>query len=323
MSPITFRPAKRENVPLLIGLAGGTGSGKTYSAMRLAKGLAGDKPFAVIDTENGRAQHYADDFAFDHAALHAPFRPDAYAAAIEEAAKQGYGVIIVDSMSHEWEGDGGMLDYQEEEFQRLGGRDAVKMTSWIKPKMAHRKFVTRLLQVPAHVILAFRAAEKVDMVRGENGKMEVIPKRTLTGLDGWVPITEKNLPYELTLSCLLTADAPGIPKPIKLQEQHRPMLPLDQPIGEDTGRTLAEWAKGSTPAPKRKTETEAARLTSELLELAAQMDKRDEVADAVNRHRAGHTSDPARHVAWLKAQVKRAHEATQALAAVGAEAGDA
>jgi hypothetical protein len=82
---ITFRPAVRENVPLLLGLAGGTGSGKTYSAMALAKGLAGGKRFAVIDTENGRAKHYADDFEFDAADLHAPFRPDAYAEAIEAA----------------------------------------------------------------------------------------------------------------------------------------------------------------------------------------------------------------------------------------------
>jgi hypothetical protein len=56
----SFRPAVRESVSLLIGLSGGTGSGKTYSAMRLAHGIAGDQPFAVIDTEAGRAKHYAD-----------------------------------------------------------------------------------------------------------------------------------------------------------------------------------------------------------------------------------------------------------------------
>jgi hypothetical protein len=72
---ITFRPAVREGVPLLLGLAGGTGSGKTWSAMVLAKGLAGDKPFAVVDTENGRAKHYADDFRFDVTDLHAPCVP--------------------------------------------------------------------------------------------------------------------------------------------------------------------------------------------------------------------------------------------------------
>lgn len=79
---VTFRPAVRENVPLLLGLAGGTGSGKTWSAMALAKGLAGDARFAVIDTENGRATHYADDFTFDVTDLTAPFRPETYGEAI-------------------------------------------------------------------------------------------------------------------------------------------------------------------------------------------------------------------------------------------------
>lgn len=302
--PVSFRPAVRENVPLLIGLAGGTGSGKTYSAMRLAKGLANGKKFAVVDTENGRAKHYADEFQFDHAMLTAPFRPDAYAAAIEEAAKQGYGVTVVDSMSHEWDGDGGMLDWQEEEFQRMGGRDAVKMTSWIKPKSAHRKFVTRLLQVPAHVILCFRASEKVDMVKDDKGRMQVVPKKTLTGLDGWVPIAEKSLPYELTLSCLLTADSPGLPKPIKLQEQHKPFVPLDKPISEQTGVELAKWAAGepakvAPAAPVLEVETE-------LLELADKMGKRDLIAGAVDRKRSTATADE--FVVWLEKQLASARK---------------
>src|SRR3990167_10103442 len=101
----SFRPAKRENVALIIGLAGGTGSGKTFSAMRLASGIAGEgKPFAVIDTEAGRAKHYADQFKFDHGDLAPPFRPDAYVDAIMAADKAGYSVIVVDSVSHVWAG---------------------------------------------------------------------------------------------------------------------------------------------------------------------------------------------------------------------------
>ena len=244
---ISFREAKRENVSLLIGLAGGTGSGKTFSAMRMASGMAGGNKFAVIDTENGRARHYADQFQFDVADLAEPFRPDAYAAAIEAADAAGYPVVVVDSMSHEHAGTGGLLDWHEEEFQRMGGRDNVKMTAWIKPKMSHKQMVSRLLRVKAHVILCFRAEEKVDIVDDPNkpGKKLIVPKRTLTGLDGWVPISEKTLPYELTASFLLTADQPGFPKPIKLQEQHRALVPLDRPVTEETGRALAAWAAGS------------------------------------------------------------------------------
>lgn len=245
MSNFSFRPAVRENVGLLLGLAGSSGSGKTYTAMRLASGMAGAKPFCVIDTEAGRAKHYADQFKFDHGDLKPPFSPAAYSEAIAAADSAGYPVIVVDSCSHEHAGEGGILDMQEAEFQRMGGRDAVKMTSWIKPKGEHRKFASKLLQVRAHLILCFRAEEKIEMVRVE-GKMEVRKKQTATGLDGWVPICEKTLPYELTASFLLMAAKPGVPLPIKLQEQHRALFPLDQPITEESGQRLAAWAAGTT-----------------------------------------------------------------------------
>ena len=261
---ITFRPAIRENVGLLIGLAGGTGSGKSFSGYRLASGISGDKPFAVIDADNRRALHYADKFKFDHAELRAPFTPDAYAEAIMAADKAGYPVIVVDPMSLVWSGEGGVLDWQESELDRMAGtdwkkREACKMAAWIKPKLSHKHMVQKLLQVRAHLILLFRAEEKVDIVKGDDGKIKIVPKVSNTGLNGWVPISEKNLPYELTASFLLTADAPGIPKPIKCQEQHRALFPLDKPITEESGRLIAVWASGgkakesaATQVPSRK-----------------------------------------------------------------------
>lgn len=253
----TFRPATREKVPLLIGVIGSSGAGKTMSAMRIAKGISGEKRFAVIDTEAGRAKHYADQFAFDHGDMTAPFSPDRYAEAIAAADAAGYPVVVVDSMSHVWAGDGGCLDMQEAAFERMGRRDAVKMASWIEPKQAHKRMVTKLLQLRAHVILCFRAEPKVEMVRDEKGKMQVVAKTGLTGIDGWFPICEKMLPYELTLSLLLLASKPGIPLPIKLQQQHRAIVSLDKPLDESVGAGLAAWAAGgeakeptAKPAPK-------------------------------------------------------------------------
>ena len=255
-----FKAAKRESVGLLIGLAGGTGSGKTYTALRLATGLANGKPFALIDTEAGRAKHYADQFKFDHGDLKPPFNPDAYAGAIKAADEAGYPVIVVDSMSHEWSGDGGVLDMHETEFQRMGARDAVKITAWIKPKMEHKQMVQKLLQIRAHLILCFRAEEKVEMVRVD-GKMKIQPKQTMTGLDGWVPISEKNLPFELTASFLFTASRPGVPMPIKLPDQLRALFPLDRPVDEASGQKIAVWARGGVgeveaPAPAHVTHTD-------------------------------------------------------------------
>jgi hypothetical protein len=234
---IKFTPAKRENVPLLIGVAGGTGSGKTMSALRLARGLAGGQPFAGIDTENGRMNHYADLFPeLQVARIAAPFRPEKYADAIQSAAEL-FPVVVVDSASHEWAGDGGCLDWHDE---LMGGDQKKNLSAWIEPKKAHKRMVTRLLQVDAHVVMCFRAEPKVEVVAGN----KIEPKKSITGLDGWIPISEKNLPYELTASFLLMADNPGVPKPIKLNEQHKAFVPLDQPLSEDTGKQLASWAAG-------------------------------------------------------------------------------
>ncbi len=239
---ISFRPAKREAIPLLLGVAGGTGSGKTMSALLLARGIAQGAPFAFIDTENGRGLHYADAFPeMQHANIAAPFRPEKYADAIQAGASS-YPVVVVDSMSHEWAGDGGCLDWHDE---LMGGDQKKNLSAWIEPKKAHKRMLTRLLQVDAHVILCFRAEPKVEAVR-EGGQTKIVPKASLTGLDGWIPIAEKNLPYELTASFLLMADRPGYPKPIKLQEQHKAFFPLDQQVGEETGKLLAAWAAGAT-----------------------------------------------------------------------------
>lgn len=247
-----LRPAVRENVPLLIGLAGGTGSGKTYSALRLAYGLSGGQKFAVIDTESGRARTYADDFSFEHGDLSPPFRPERYAEAVRDVDAMGkFPVIVIDSASHEYAGEGGVLDWHEEELQRMAGddyqkRESCKMAAWIKPKISHKAFVNKLLQVRAHIILCYRAEPKTEIAK-ERGKTVVRPKQGMTGLDGWFPICENRMPYELTAYFLLMSENPGVPRPIKLMERHKPFFPLDKPITEEAGRQLAEWAKGGKP----------------------------------------------------------------------------
>lgn len=293
----TFRPAVRESVGLIVGLAGGTGSGKTFSAMRLATGASGGKRFAVIDTEAGRAQHYADQFQFDHGDLRAPFSPEAYAEAIQAADKAGYPVIVVDSVSHVWAGDGGVLDGHETELARMAGddwkkRESCKMAAWIKPKSAHKRMVSKLLQVRAHLILCFRAEEKIEMVR-RGGKMEIVPKSSPIGLNGWMPICEKNLPYEMTASFLLMADKPGIPNPIKLQEQHKGMFPKGKCIDEESGKAMAAWAAGGAkkaePAKKRSESSSDACVTE------AQAIKIEEYAESLN-------VEPEKFMAYLASE---------------------
>jgi hypothetical protein len=243
-----FKPAVREQVGLIIGIIGCSGSGKTMSAMKLAKGIVGPgNRFAVLDTEARRSLHYAEMFDFDMCEMKEPFRPNSYAEAIKAADAAGYKAIVVDSMSHEWAGPGGVLDWAEEELTRMAGddwkkREACKMASWIKPKTSHKHMVQNLLQVRSSLILLFRSEEKVKMEKDEKNKTVIVPI-------GWQPICSKELPYELTVSLLLTPDAPGFPKPIKLQEQHKALFPLDKTINEESGRRVAEWAAGGIVAP--------------------------------------------------------------------------
>lgn len=246
-----FRPGKREGVQLLIGIAGPSASGKTLSALKLAAGLSEGKPFAYVDTESGRALHYADDFDFLHTELDEPFSPGRYREVLAEAAKTNPPVIVIDSMTHEHAGPGGVLAMHEAELDRRAGddfkkREALKMSAWIKPKQERKLLIGDLLRVRCHLILCFRAEEKVDIVRDEKGKTQVIPKRTVAGHVGWIPVCGKEYPYELTLSLVMTPDRPGMPQPIKIMDQHRPLVPLDEPLSEKTGQRLAAWARGGT-----------------------------------------------------------------------------
>jgi hypothetical protein len=111
--------------------------------------------------------------------------------------------------------------------------------------MAHKRMVERLLQLRAHLILCFRAEAKIEMAKDEDGKTVIREKKSLVGYHGWIPIAEKNLPFELTVFFMLLAERPGVPNAIKLQEQHRHLFPADHPITEASGAALAAWAKGA------------------------------------------------------------------------------
>jgi hypothetical protein len=235
-----FAPAVRESVTLLIALAGASGSGKTYSALRLAKGMAPTGKIAFIDTEARRGLHYAEEFEFLHSDMRPPFRPAAFIEGIRAAEAAGAEVVIIDSFSHEYDGQGGIMDWADE----LEASGTKSPGNWKVPKGAHKKLMNALLQCRASIIFCLRADEKIRIAR-ENGKTVVEPL-------GWMPICEKRFMFEMTASFTLTPDRPGIPHfdlPHKLQRQHRGMFTDTKPIDEESGRALATWARGGTAAP--------------------------------------------------------------------------
>jgi hypothetical protein len=302
--------AKREAISLIIGISGASGSGKTMSMMRIARGIAGTQPFVVIDTETRRSRIYADHFQpWNVLDLEPPFTPARYLDAIREAVGTAAPVVCVDSFSHEHEGEGGLLDMQEAEVDRMAGanadykrREALAMAGWIKPKREHKRLVREFTRLGTHVIIGLRAEEKIEMRRNADGKLEVVPVVVATGAGGWVPICEKRLPYELTLSLLVTPSAPGIPKPIKLPEDLKPMVPLDRVLDEEVGARLAKWAAGdgtSEPVDPARAEE----LTAELVELAHLHGRLDEVQAATIRARE--SKSPRDFVVWLQIQIAR------------------
>lgn len=236
----TFKPAVREQVGLLIALAGASGSGKTFSALTLAKGMAPAGKIAFIDTEARRGLHYAGQFQFMHADMRPPFKPARFIEAIQAAEAAGAEVVIIDSFSHEYDGEGGIMDWADE----LAERGVKSPGNWKEPKMAHKKMMNALLQCRASLIFCLRADEKIEIIR-EGGRTQVRPL-------GWMPICEKRFMYEMTASFTLTPDMPGRPRfdlPHKLQQQHRPMFDEGRPISSENGRALADWARGGdTPS---------------------------------------------------------------------------
>lgn len=246
------RPAMRERVPLLLGLTGPSGGGKTMSALRLATGMqrvtGGDILF--IDTEARRALHYADKFKFRHVDFGAPFGSLDYLAAIEHCVDKGAGVVVVDSMSHEHEGPGGMLEFHERETERLTqlwnlrSKAAAQMPAWSAPKRDRRRLINTILQLPCNFIFCFRAKEKIKIKKGED------PQAL-----GYMAISGDEFIFEMTLNALLLPAAGGKPswssaeigerQQIKRPGWAAQLVPDGAELSEAQGQALAEWAAGT------------------------------------------------------------------------------
>lgn len=167
---MAFQKAKREQLWLKILMAGSSGSGKSYSALRVAKGIAqksGGK-VAAIDTENGRIRYYANEFDFDDLQLETPYTPEKYIEAIEDAIDGEYTVLIIDSISHEWE-------FCLDVHSKMPGNS---YTNWSKVTPRHDKFMEKILQAPIHVIATARGKDEY-VLEEKNGKQ--VPKKVGLG----------------------------------------------------------------------------------------------------------------------------------------------
>ena len=235
---MTFQQAVRTATPVVISLAGRSGSGKSYSSLLMARGLAGPEgKVAVIDTENRRSRMYADDAevgGFHVADLFAPFTAAAYIQKIDEAEKFGADVLVIDSMSHEWAGIGGAIDQAEEISSKSRAPGPM---AWKGPKLAHKRLVNRLLAAQCHVICCLRAEHKLVAYRDDQGKQAFAESPDL------IPEQEKRFIYEMTVSATLD-DKTHLPVFTKCPKPLLGALQDGRLIGKDTGEIIRAWVNG-------------------------------------------------------------------------------
>lgn len=220
---MTIRKAKRQEARIRLALQGASGTGKTYSALQIASGMTSWDKICIIDTENNSADLYAHLGDFNVYPLKQPFTPERYIQALDDCEKAGMEVIIIDSMSHEWDGSGGILEYHAS----LAGNS---FTNWSKITPRHNAMIQRIMRSNAHIIATMRTRQDY-VLSDKNGKM--VPEKV-----GLKSIARDGTDYEFTLvfdidithKCVASKDRTG--------------MFADQPAFKpdaQTGKRIHEW----------------------------------------------------------------------------------
>ena len=253
-----LRQSQRKRAKIKLGLQGPSGSGKTYSSLLLASGLTNDlSKVAVIDTENGSADLYAHLGAYQVLRLNRPYTPERYITAIETCENAGMEVIILDSITMEWET---LLEIH-------GNMPGNSFANWSKITPRHNAFIQKILQSPCHVIATIRS--KQDYVLSEkNGKY--VPEKV--GLKG---VTREGMDYEFTI--MLDLDI----KHNATASKDRTGLFMDKPpfvISQGTGKRILKWCSAGVDLDAIKKEIKEAQTVETLREILLKYPEyRDEI----------------------------------------------
>ncbi|RPD45167.1 AAA family ATPase [Paracnuella aquatica] len=234
-----LRKATRKKAKIRLGLSAVSGGGKTYSALLVAHGICDDwSKVAIIDSENNSADLYAHLGDFNVLPISAPFSPEKYVEAIHTCEKAGMEVIIVDSITHEWDGKGGCLEIVEQ----LGG----KYQDWAKVTPRHQAFIDAIIQSPCHMITTVRRKQDYEMIKDGNGKVKVEK-------GGLKEITREGFEYELTINLELDL------RHNATASKDRTGLFMGKPAfvpSEETGKLIAQWCEQGEEAFNLKPGTE-------------------------------------------------------------------
>lgn len=227
-----LRKATRQKVKIRLGLSAVAGGGKTMSALKIAKGLCGDwTKVAMIDTENGSGDLYCHLGDYNVLSITAPYAPEKYVEAIEACEKAGMEVIIIDSITHEWDGKGGCLELVDQLAQASTSKNSY--IAWGKVTPRHQAFVDKILQSKCHIITTVRRKQDYEMSKDSNGKLKVEKA-------GLKEITREGFEYELTVNLELDHGH------FATASKDRTGLFSGKPEfipSEATGQMIAEWCE--------------------------------------------------------------------------------
>jgi hypothetical protein len=228
-----FQKAIKQEAKLRLAIAGPAGSGKTFTGLTIAQSLANGGKVAVLDTEHGSASKYADLFNFDVMEMDPPYHPDRFVSAIREAQQAGYSVIVLDSLSHAWNGTGGLLEIVDQ----IAARSTSKNTfaAWKEGTPIYNKMVDSIISSDIHIIATMR--QKMDYVLEENDKGKKQPVKV-----GLAPIQREGFEYEFDVVMNMDTNNQGIIVKTRCSALNGGVY---RKPGKDVAGILSEWLTGA------------------------------------------------------------------------------
>lgn len=237
--------AVREKIFVKIALMGASGAGKSYSALKLATGMTDELEkinkkearILLANTEDSRGRYYADEFEYDIVDIEPPHNPEKYVELINFAVDEGYDVLIIDSTSHEWEGQGGCLELQ----QKAGGN----YQAWAKVTPRHNAFIEAIASSPIHIIATMRGKDQYVMESDDKNKTQV--KKLGVG-------AKQRDGFEYEFSCTFLIDQKTHMAETQKDNSHLFESSIGTLLTEDHGRKIIQWAnsgEGYTPKVKK------------------------------------------------------------------------
>lgn len=296
---MSFKKATKKKSKARIALIGPAGSGKTFTALRLAHGLSEGGSIAVFDTERGSASKYAGDpnpdggsFEFDCMDDMTDFDVRRYINAIEEAGKSGYDVLIIDSLSHAWAGVGGLLEFVDSK----AGNSANKFTAWRDATPLHNKLIDAILNAPLHIIATMRSKTEYVIEKDEKGRS--VPRKV-----GMQPIQRDGLEYEFDVILDVDSSSVIIGKSRCPQLKGRFVEP-----GADVAQILSRWlsdgAVQTEPQEDANWQEDSEYFCETLKEIGTTYDKVSELCKKLQKPRPAYNTREARIklLEWLKTE---------------------